>query len=201
MSDQPPEISEERLFFFEKQEIVVNDFDSAGYILDIGGGGEGVIGKLKGKQVIAIDPSKRELEEAAAGPLKIVMDARDLQFLDGSFSTATSFFTLMYIKAPDHEKVFNEVFRVLAPGGVFLIWDVIFPQRPDANKDVAVFLFLASFQIAKIATLHFLSGVQAQMNISSRFTPLEAAFWPFCTPIGAKSPEKCKAISGHFQAG
>lgn len=142
MSDQPPEISEERLFFFEKQEIVVNDFDSAGYILDIGGGGEGVIGKLKGKQVIAIDPSKRELEEAAAGPLKIVMDARDLQFLDGSFSTATSFFTLMYIKAPDHEKVFNEVFRVLAPGGVFLIWDVIFPQRPDANKDVAVFLFL-----------------------------------------------------------
>jgi len=142
MSDQPPEISEERLFFFEKQEVVVNDFDSAGYILDIGGGGEGVIGKLKGKQVIAIDPSKRELEEAAAGPLKIVMDARDLQFLDGSFSTATSFFTLMYIKAPDHEKVFNEVFRVLAPGGVFLIWDVIFPQRPDANKDVAVFLFL-----------------------------------------------------------
>ena len=142
MNDHHPEISEDRLFFFEKQEVVVNDFDSAGYILDIGGGGEGVIGKLKGEQVIAIDPSKRELEGAAAGPLKIVMDAKDLQFLDGSFSTATSFFTLMYIKAPDHEKVFSEVFRVLVPGGVFLIWDVIFPQRPDADKDVAVFLFL-----------------------------------------------------------
>ncbi len=142
MSDHRPEISEDRLFFFEKQEVIVNDFDSPGYILDIGGGGEGVIGKLKGEQVIAIDPNKRELEEAAGGPLKIVMDARDLQFLDGAFSTATSFFTLMYIKAPDHEKVFSEVFRVLAPGGVFLIWDVVFPQRLDADKDIAVFPLL-----------------------------------------------------------
>ena len=142
MSDRHPEISEDRLFYFEKQEVVVNDFDSAGYILDIGGGGEGVIGKLKGEQVIAIDPNHRELQEAAAGPLKIVMDARDLQFLDGTFSTATSFFTLMYIKVPDHEKVFNEIFRVLAPGGVFLIWDVILPQRLDAGKDVAVFPLL-----------------------------------------------------------
>jgi len=45
--------------------------------LDIGGGGEGVIGQMKGKQVIAIDPNRRELEEAADGPLKIVMDARE----------------------------------------------------------------------------------------------------------------------------
>jgi len=98
MNDHHPEISEDRLFYFEKQEVIVDDFDSPGYILDIGGGGRGVIGKLKGERVIAIDPSKRELEEAPAGPLKIIMDARDLQFLDGTFSTATSFFTLMYIK-------------------------------------------------------------------------------------------------------
>jgi len=89
MSDHHPEISEDRPFFFEKQEVIVNDFDSAGYILDIGGGGEGVIGKLKSEQVIAIDPNKRELQGAAAGPLKIIMDARDLQFLDFTFNTAT----------------------------------------------------------------------------------------------------------------
>ena len=142
MSDHHPEISEDRLFFFEKQEVIVNDFDSPGYILDIGGGGEGVIGKLKSEQVVAIDPSMRELEGAAAGPLKIIMDARDLQFLDCTFNTATSFFTLMYIKAPDHENVFNEVFRVLIPNGMFLIWDVIFPQRLDADKEVAVFPLL-----------------------------------------------------------
>ena len=71
----------ENIFFLEKQEVVVNHFDAAGLILDIGGGGEGVIGQLKGNQVIAIDPNKRELEEAANGPLKIVMDAADFSFL------------------------------------------------------------------------------------------------------------------------
>lgn len=141
MSDQHPQISEDRLFWFEKQEVIVNNFDFSGYILDIGGGGEGVIGKLKGQQVIAIDSNKRELEEAPAGPLKVIMDATDLQFLDCAFGIATSFFTLMYIKGADHEKVFNEVFRVLVPGGLFLIWDVLFPQRLDSNKDVAVFPF------------------------------------------------------------
>jgi hypothetical protein len=53
---------------------VVDDFDAAGYILDIGGGGEGVIGQLKGERVVAIDKQKRELEEAAPGALKIVID-------------------------------------------------------------------------------------------------------------------------------
>ena len=140
--DHHPKISEDRLFYFEKQKVTLSDFDSPGYILDLGGGGEGVIGRLKGEKVIAIDISKEELEGAPAGPLKIVMDATDLKFLDSTFSTATSFFTLMYIKGQDHEKVFSEVFRVLTPGGSFLIWDVIFPQRCDEKKDIAVFPLL-----------------------------------------------------------
>ncbi len=67
------------------------------------------------------------------------MDARDLQFLDGTFSTVTSFFTLLYIKnRADYEKIFREVFRVLKSGGQFLIWDVIIPQRLDDDKDIFV---------------------------------------------------------------
>ena len=73
MEDHHPEISEDRIIFFERQEVVVDDFEAPGYILDIGGGGEGIIGRLKGEQVIAIDPNRRELEGAAGGPLKIVM--------------------------------------------------------------------------------------------------------------------------------
>ena len=57
MEDHHPEISEDRLFFFEREEVVVEDFEAAGFILDIGGGGEGVIGRLKGEQLIAIAPS------------------------------------------------------------------------------------------------------------------------------------------------
>lgn len=138
MSDHHPEISEHRLFFLEKQELVVGEFEASGHILDIGGGGEGIIGRLKGQQVIAIDSNRRELEEAPAGPLKIVMNATDLQFLDGSFGVVTSFFTLMYIKGDEHRKVFEEVFRVLLPGGRLLLWDVEFPRRGDEKKDIIV---------------------------------------------------------------
>jgi ribosomal protein S18 acetylase RimI-like enzyme/ubiquinone/menaquinone biosynthesis C-methylase UbiE len=124
---------------FARQHVVVSDLRAAGLILDIGGGGGGIIGLLAGERVIAIDRLKEELDEAPAGPLKIVMDARALQFLDGSFRAVTSFFTLMYIKPEDHRRVFEEVLRVLAPGGRFLIWDAVLPPRTDDKKDIAVF--------------------------------------------------------------
>lgn len=130
--------SPERIYRLEKQEVNVHDFDAQGYILAIGGGGEGVIGQLKGKQVIAIDISKQELERTPAGPLKIIMDARNLQFLDETFNTAASFFALCYIYESYHEKVFEEVFRVLVSGGRFLIWDIIFIKRVDEKKDIAM---------------------------------------------------------------
>jgi len=80
------------------------------------------------------------------------MDATDLKFLDSTFSTATSFFTFMYIKEPDHEKVFNEVFRVLISGGLFLIWDAIFPERFTENKDIAVFPLMIKLPDKEIET-------------------------------------------------
>lgn len=133
-ADSPPQ---DRLFFFDKQRVVVEDFESSGFILDIGGGGEGIIGILKGDRVIAIDLRPEELLHAPQGPLKIIMDARALQFLDGTFDTVTAFFSLMYIRArDDHEKVFREVSRVLVAGGHFLIWDVSVPERLDDDRDI-----------------------------------------------------------------
>lgn len=135
MSNHDWALLEECFFLFEQQEVTVHNFESLGYVLDIGGGGEGIIGILKGEKVIAIDARKEELEEAADGPLKIIMDARNLQFLDSTFNTITAFFTLMYLKSkPDHEEVLSEVFRVLKPGGQFLIWDVSVPQRPKGEE-------------------------------------------------------------------
>jgi len=133
---------EEHFFLIKGQKVTVHDFEAHSNILDLGGGGEGIIGILKGEQVIAIDARKGELEEAADGPLKIVMDARDLQFLDGSFATVTAFFMLMYLKSKDaYEDVFAEVFRVLKPGGKFLIWDGCIPIRPvGEERDYLVLL-------------------------------------------------------------
>ncbi len=118
-----------------KLEVAVADFPAEGLILDIGGGGEGVIGQLKGRQVVAIDLIKQELEDAPGGPLlKIVMDARALGFLDGVFDTATVFFTFMYIMPADHAKVFAELHRVLRPGARLLVWDPVFPDKAAPDK-------------------------------------------------------------------
>jgi ubiquinone/menaquinone biosynthesis C-methylase UbiE len=127
-------LPEKDMFIIEKQNVVLQDFECSGYILDIGGGGEGVIGLLKGESVIALDSRKSELEEAPDGPLKVVMDARDLQFLDNTFETVTAFFTLMYILKADRKRIFEEMYRVVKPGGSVLIWDVVIPLKGDTRE-------------------------------------------------------------------
>jgi ubiquinone/menaquinone biosynthesis C-methylase UbiE len=134
-----PEYKPEEIQRFEQQVVTVPDFEASGYILDLGGGGEGIIGRLKSTQVVAIDLIKRELAETPPGPLKIVMDATDLKFLDGSFNTVTAFFLLMYVPQPQKQKVFEEAMRVLAPGGRFLVWDAVIPARTDPAKQIVVF--------------------------------------------------------------
>ena len=129
------QISEDEMFIIDQQKVIVKDFECSGYVLDIGGGGEGIIGVLKGEQVVAIDMRRGELEEAPEGPLKIVMDARDLQFLASAFETVTAFFTVMYIMRAERKKVFEEIYRVLKPGGTFLMWDVVIPPKGDNMKE------------------------------------------------------------------
>ena len=120
----------------ERQDIVIQGLPDTGYILDIGGGCRGTIGRIKPKQVVAIDISPRELKEAPSDFLKVVMDASDLKFLDNSFPTVTAYYSLMFMKPDIHEKVFAEVFRVLQPGGTWLIWDAVVPAAtPGSEKE------------------------------------------------------------------
>ena len=122
------------------QNVPLSDFTAKGLILDIGGGGWGIIGQLKGRQVVSIDISPQELIEAPPGPLlKIIMDARSLLFLDDTFPTVTVFFTFMFMAPADHDKVIRELYRVTAPGGRLLVWDVVFPDLKDPLKRYAYF--------------------------------------------------------------
>jgi SAM-dependent methyltransferase len=129
--------ADETIYRFERQEITLTPIPHPGRILDLGGGGEGTIGQLEGERVVAIAPMypERFQAEAASGPLKILMDARELKFMEGTFPLVTSFFTLMYIPGEDHEKVFAEVFRVLQPGGRFYLWDVSVTKCLDETTE------------------------------------------------------------------
>jgi ubiquinone/menaquinone biosynthesis C-methylase UbiE len=131
------EVNEKDIHFFPTTEISLGDFPAEGPILDIGGGGEGIIGRLKGSQVVAIDINERELAEAPDGPLKIVMDASELKFLDNSFNCVTIFFTMMYIPAELHGKVLGQCARVLKPGGRLMIWDMNLTAQPSGAKKIA----------------------------------------------------------------
>ena len=97
--------------------------DLKGSILDIGGGGEAVIGQVYGGRVTAIDNRREELDEAPDCCTKLLMDAEELSFPDGSFDNVTFFYTLMYMTEETQRRAIFEAARVLAPNGTLSIWD------------------------------------------------------------------------------
>lgn len=109
-----------------------------GSILDIGGGGEGVISSIYGKDVTAIDYRKDELDELQYDSMKLVMDASDMSFQDASFQNVTSFFTLMFVDKKKHMQVIKECYRVLKTGGSFYIWDTEIKSKTDEEKPFLV---------------------------------------------------------------
>lgn len=94
-----------------------------GSILDIGGGGEAVIGQIYGDKVIAIDNRQDELDEAPDCCQKRLMDATDLLFPDESFDHVTFFYTLFYMKEEVQFNAICEAARVLKIGGSMNLWD------------------------------------------------------------------------------
>lgn len=94
-----------------------------GTILDIGGGGEGIIGQAYGARVTAIDNRQEELDEAPGGFCKLLMDARQLAFAEAVFDHVTAFYSLMYMEEATQRQAILEAARVLRPGGRLHIWD------------------------------------------------------------------------------
>lgn len=135
MPEEMHSVDLSKIYMNTTQILRIVDFPTqGGWILDIGGGGEGIIEQMKGNRVIAIDKNARELSETKNDSLKIVMDATDLKFLDNTFEVVTLFFTLMYIPINDHLRVFQEVARVLEPRGHCYVWDMSMYLLEDPSR-------------------------------------------------------------------
>jgi len=155
MINEHERVHKKHMHVVSRQKVDMCEVELKGRILDIGGGGEGIIGQLKKRRVVAIDSSERELREAKSGGLKIIMDARVLQFLDCTFDTVTAFFSLMYIPEDDREQIFKEVYRVLKKRGQFVIWDTIMPKRrKNSNKEMFVVPLTIALPGKKIQTVY-----------------------------------------------
>lgn len=134
---KPQAVTPDQIHNLKPQTVPLGPIDAEGPILDIGGG-QGIIGHLMGSQVVTIDVSEEKLGKRKTEAEKIVMDARDLRFDDGSFATVTAFFALLQFDAADQAQVFGEVYRVLAPGGRFLVWDAVLGPRPEEKQIVVI---------------------------------------------------------------
>ena len=121
----------------EQQFIDISNIQFSGRVLDIGGGGEGIISRRAGDKVVAIDTRKEELEETPDIGLKIIMDACELKFLDQSFENITCFFTLMYMGENEIKTFLKEANRVLKHNGKLWIWDITISPKADADAFVA----------------------------------------------------------------
>lgn len=127
------------------QKISLKRLDSEGLILDIGGGGEGLVSRIEGERVCAVDIRMSEIREArihGAPANWIVGDGEQLSFQDSSFDMVTLWFSLGYMREWSIKRnVLEEVQRVLKKQGTVSIMASKIPGLVDQ------FVFWALFTL------------------------------------------------------
>lgn len=108
-----------------QQEITLNQIQGTGRIIDIGGGGEGLVSRIEGTRVCAVDIRMSEIREARIHdpPANwFVCDGQTLCFKNNSFQIATFWFSLGYMSDwRIKENVMKDVHRVLERDGLVSI--------------------------------------------------------------------------------
>jgi ubiquinone/menaquinone biosynthesis C-methylase UbiE len=107
------------------QRVKLEEIPGSGRILDVGAGGEGIVSRLAGERVCAVDINIDKIREARIYEQDahwFLCDGRALCFRENTFDIATLWFSLGYIRTVTaKQEVFREVFRVLRPDGLLLL--------------------------------------------------------------------------------
>ncbi len=107
------------------QKITLKQIQTEGRILDIGGGGEGLVSRIGGTKVCAVDIRMSEIREAQIhGPPAnwFVGDGQALCFQENVFEVVTLWFSLGYMSDwAIKQRVLKEAHRVLGENGTLSI--------------------------------------------------------------------------------
>ncbi|MDC2988776.1 class I SAM-dependent methyltransferase [Acidimicrobiaceae bacterium] len=96
-------------------------------VLDLGSGTGAAFDQLLNYETTAIDPDKKMLE-LNRFENKVLGSAENLPFEDNSFDNV--FCCFVWRNVSDTNKALQEVFRVLRPGGKFILLDMTRPKNP-----------------------------------------------------------------------
>lgn len=102
-------------------------------VLDVGCGTGRTISDLKkaGANVVGVDPSEEMLKIAKKKFSSVEMFAGEIEnlpFEDESFDVVVTLFVIAHLKTLD--KAFQEIYRVLKPGGVFIVSNINQKKAP-----------------------------------------------------------------------
>ena len=95
-------------------------------VLDLGSGTGAAYEQLLNFETTAIDPDKKMLELNAFDN-KVLGSAENLPFEDNSFDNV--FCSFVWRNVSDTNNALNEVYRVLRPGGKFVLLDMTRPKN------------------------------------------------------------------------
>ena len=96
-------------------------------VLDLGSGTGAAFDQLLNYETTAIDPDKKMLELNTFED-KVLGSAENLPFEDNSFDNV--FCCFVWRNVSDTNKALQEVYRVLRPGGKFILLDMTRPKNP-----------------------------------------------------------------------
>lgn len=144
------------------QEIKLDSLPEDGLVLDIGGGGEGLVSRIGRERVCAVDYRMSEILEARIHdpPANwFLSDATHLPFRQKSFDVATLWFSLGYMREwSTKEHALAQVFDSLRPDGVLSI----LASRIDCREERFVFNALFTLPDGVVSKVGY--GVQGNQG-------------------------------------